>query len=221
MIAAGQETLTTTEAAVVAGITLRNVNRAIDEKILPEALYTAGKSGARRINAEACVFLSFYFEAAHRLTSEERLRIIVAASQQRSTEPESDLEEQWLIRQEFLTIDLAPFLSGVRQRLARLKAARELVVEDPEILNGTPVIRGTRVPVYDVAALANAGEPIKDLLEDYPRINANAICLAQLFAEANPLQGKPRRFPSLPAGATIVAHYRVPADRVILQKLAS
>jgi uncharacterized protein (DUF433 family) len=26
-----------------------------------------------------------------------------------------------------------------------------MVIEDPEILSGTPVIKGTRVPVYDIA----------------------------------------------------------------------
>jgi hypothetical protein len=33
------ETLTTTEAAVVAGVSVDDVNRAIDRKILPENLY--------------------------------------------------------------------------------------------------------------------------------------------------------------------------------------
>jgi uncharacterized protein (DUF433 family) len=35
---------------------------------------------------------------------------------------------------------------------AELDKARALVVEDPEILSGTPVIRNTRIRVYDVAA---------------------------------------------------------------------
>jgi len=217
MITTKIETLTTTEAAVVAGVTLRNVNRSIDEKILPEILYEVGPNGGRQINVDACVFLSFYFESANRLTKEERLRIIATASKQLPLGQESALEKEWLIRQEFLTVDLAPFLQGVRQRLARLQAARELVVEDPEILNGTPMIRETRIPVYEVAA----EEPIWLLLEDYPRLTADVIDLARLFAEANPLPGRPARFSSLPVGATIVASYSIPADRLVLEKLAS
>jgi uncharacterized protein (DUF433 family) len=215
------ETLTTSEAAVVAGVTLRNVNRSIDEKILPETLYAAGQNGARRLNVDACVFLSFYFGSANRLTAEERLRIIATASEQLLQGQESALEKEWLIHQEFLTVDLAPFLTDVRQRLAQLEAARELVVEDPEILNGTPVIRGTRIPVYDVAARATAGEPIWLLLEDYPRLAADVIDLARLFAEANPMPGRPSRFSSLPVGATIIANYSIPADHLVLEKLAS
>jgi uncharacterized protein (DUF433 family) len=221
MITTKIETLTTTEAAVVAGVTLRNVNRSIDEKILPEILYEVGPNGGRQINVDACVFLSFYFESANRLTKEERLRIIATASKQLPLGQESALEKEWLIRQEFLTVDLAPFLQGVRQRLARLQAARELVVEDPEILNGTPMIRETRIPVYEVAARAAAEEPIWLLLEDYPRLTADVIDLARLFAEANPLPGRPARFSSLPVGATIVASYSIPADRLVLEKLAS
>lgn len=205
--------LTPAEAAVVSCLSVRNVNRAIDEKILPSDLYEVGSDSARLLMASACVFLSFYFEAANRLTSEERQRIIGIASKELSLGLESPLEEAWTIRQDFLTVDLAPFLRTVRQRLAKLSAARALVVEDPEILDGTPVIRGTRVPVYDVAALARAGEPIERILEDYPRLNAEAVELAQIFAEANPQRGRPRQSPALPAGSVIVSYDRVPGKQ--------
>jgi uncharacterized protein (DUF433 family) len=44
---------------------------------------------------------------------------------------------------------------------AELDKARALVVEDPEILSGTPVIRNTRIPVYDTAASVAAGLPMR------------------------------------------------------------
>jgi hypothetical protein len=47
----------------------------------------------------------------------------------------------------------------VDRRLSQLKDAQQMVVEDPEILRGTPVIRGTRIPVHDVASLVDAGTP--------------------------------------------------------------
>jgi uncharacterized protein (DUF433 family) len=43
---------------------------------------------------------------------------------------------------------------------AELNKARALVVEDLEILSGTPVIRNTRIPVYDTAASVAAGLPM-------------------------------------------------------------
>ena len=66
------------------------------------------------------------------MTADERLRAIAVASPRLRAEPVSTLEKEWTIRQEFLTIDLAPFLKGVHQKLAELGEARALVVEDPD-----------------------------------------------------------------------------------------
>jgi uncharacterized protein (DUF433 family) len=58
--------------------------------------------------------------------------------------------------------------------LGRLNVARNLVVSSPELLGGTPVIRGTRIPVYDVAASAAAGIPTKRILAAYPSLDAGS-----------------------------------------------
>ncbi|WP_263419298.1 alpha/beta fold hydrolase [Terriglobus albidus] len=50
-----------------------------------------------------------------------------------------------------------------------------MVVEDPEILGGTPVIRGTRIPVHQVAALFDNGTPIEKILEAYPRLAPSQV----------------------------------------------
>jgi hypothetical protein len=59
------------EAAVVARVTLRDVNRAIDERILPDGLFTV--EGARHVLVSACTLISFYFASAKQLIAEERL----------------------------------------------------------------------------------------------------------------------------------------------------
>jgi uncharacterized protein (DUF433 family) len=189
------ERLTPSEAAVVAGVSVRDVHRMIDEHILPEALYTATQT--RSFKSEACALISFYFRAADRLTSEERQRTITRASES-DTEPKT-------IRDEFLTIDLTPFHKEVEERLERLQSAREIVVSDPEILSGTLVIRGTRVPVYDVAASVSAGIPMDRILSAYPSLKRKQVELAALYVEANPQRGRPRQKTSLPPNAKVIA----------------
>jgi uncharacterized protein (DUF433 family) len=71
------------------------------------------------------------------------------------------------VQDAFLTIDLGPFWNDVEDGLNRLQSARDMVVRDPEILSGTPVIRGTRVPIYDVAASVAAGISIERILSAY------------------------------------------------------
>jgi uncharacterized protein (DUF433 family) len=204
------EMLTPTEAAVVSSVEVRDVNRVIDESILPEDFYRVSPDRTRRLVADACTFISFYFHAAKYLTAEERLRAIAAASPRLREEPVSKLEKEWTIRQEFLTIDLAPFLKRVHQKLAQLGEACALVVEDPDILGGAPVIRNTRIPVYDVAASVAEGLPMNRILAAYPGLTAEMANLAALYATANPQRGRPRQHSSLPAGALIVSARRTP-----------
>ncbi|HWO37477.1 MAG TPA: DUF433 domain-containing protein [Candidatus Acidoferrum sp.] len=101
-------------------------------------------------------------------------------------------------------------MKSVHQKLAELGEARALVVEDPDILGGTPVIPNTRVPVYDFAASVAAGLPMKRILAAYPGLTTEMAKLAAFYAKANPPRGRPREHSSPPAGAFVVSTRRTP-----------
>src|SRR5579859_3821992 len=162
------EFLTPPEAAVVASVTVRDINRVIDERILPERFYTL--KGGRHLHVTACPLVGFYFHAAKAITAEERGLLIRRLSDEINTVMEHRPIAQWrkwskptdwTVNDGFLTVSLWEFATGAEDRHAKLGEAREMVVEDPDILDGTPVFRGTRVPVYDIAASVNAGLPRK------------------------------------------------------------
>ena len=71
------------------------------------------------------------------------------------------------------------------------------IVEDPEILGGTPVIKGTRVTVHSIRGRLKGGETIDDLIQDYPYIPARAFEVADFFAKSNPNLGRPKGWASL------------------------
>jgi uncharacterized protein (DUF433 family) len=175
--------LSPTEAAFVCGVSVRDVHRVIDEGLLPDSFYNAAQP--RSFRSRACVFISFYFRTADRLTSKERQRMIAIASKKIDGR-----EGETVIRDDFLTIDFALFSSGVDERLHRLYAAREIVVSDPEILSGTPVIKGTRVPVYDIAASVAAGIPMGRILSSYPSLKCEQVELAASFRRGKPFARK-------------------------------
>ena len=194
------ETLSPSEVAVISGVSLRDVHRVIDEHLLPDSFY--GPLQPRSFKSHACIFISFYFQSANRLTPEERQRTIALASQ-----PSFDWKAaKNLVRDEFLTIDFAPFRQAVDERLSRLQTARSMVISDPEILSGTPVIRGTRVPVYEVAASVAAGVSVDEILQGYPSLKGDQVELAALYAEANPQRGRPRQRTAIPVGATVIVN---------------
>ena len=71
-----------------------------------------------------------------------------------------------------------------------------MVIEDPQILSGTPVIKGTRVPVYDIAAAVDSGTPKDRILKSYPSLKDWQVELALVYAKAVPPRGRPRRVSS-------------------------
>ena len=215
-----QPTLTPTEAAVVASVTVRDVNRVIDERILPDEMYSVARDGTRRFFVDSCVLIAFYFKTANQLTAEERIKTIAHASARLPSVWTNEGSRRkasrgkWVVTEDFLTIDLAPFAKNVRGQFARLQQAGALVVEDPEILGGAPVIRNTRIPVYDVAASAAAGISTHRLLAAYSGLTARSLELAALYAKANPQRGRPRRTPRPSARElTLVASRRLPRGK--------
>lgn len=197
-MSAEPELLTTPEAAVVAGVDVRDVNRLIDEHILPEDLYT--NEDSRRVWAWACALIRFYYDAAPSLTAQERKYAIDtlcsevnAKAAVRLIKTWRDKRPRWKVEHRFLTLNFDRFITDTLAEHDKLTRARAAVTEDPEILGGTPVIKGTRVPVYDVAASAAAGVPLPQLQEAYPSLTRELIESAILYAKATPPRGRPRQ----------------------------
>ena len=46
-----------------------------------------------------------------------------------------------------------------------------LIVSNPDILGGTPVFAGTRVPVKNLTDYLEAGDPIDSFLDDFPTVS--------------------------------------------------
>jgi uncharacterized protein (DUF433 family) len=46
---------------------------------------------------------------------------------------------------------------------------------DPEILGGTPVFKGTRVPVETFFDYIQGGEPLSEFLEDFPTVTHDQV----------------------------------------------
>lgn len=52
------------------------------------------------------------------------------------------------------------------------------IISDPDILEGTPVIKGTRVPIGRILFLLKDGFTIEAIHEDYPHIDLKILSAA-------------------------------------------
>ncbi len=74
------------------------------------------------------------------------------------------------------TTVFAPKIDGPHtQSLARAMrnngSVEEAISRDPEIMHGTPVFRGTRVPVQTLFEYLEGGETLEDFLEGFPTVS--------------------------------------------------
>ena len=49
--------------------------------------------------------------------------------------------------------------------------SKDVIVKDREILGGTPVFRGTRVPLHAMFDYLEAGETLEEFLKGYPSVS--------------------------------------------------
>jgi len=52
---------------------------------------------------------------------------------------------------------------------------KQIVHTDPEILGGTPVFVGTRVPVDALVDFLEGGDTIEDFLDNYPGVSREQV----------------------------------------------
>lgn len=55
---------------------------------------------------------------------------------------------------------------------------KKYIISDPDILGGTPVIKGTRVPIGRILFLLKDGYTLEAIQEDYPHIDMKTLSSA-------------------------------------------
>lgn len=66
-----------------------------------------------------------------------------------------------------------------------MNAAQKVIHSDPEIMSGTPVFVGTRVPVYNLFDYLEAGDSLEKFLASFPSVSREqAIAALELAKEA-------------------------------------
>ena len=173
--------MTANEAASVTGVPLRQVHRIIDAGLLGGAVKR--RDNARLLAPKALVGLKLAHETADVLTLRSR-RAVVATSIRRP--------RQAMIRTDLVVVDARPAARAVRAGLSQLSKARGIVSSAPDVLGGTPVFKGTRIPVHHIADMLANGDKRAAILRAYPLLDQEKMRLAVIYALAYPPRGRPR-----------------------------
>jgi uncharacterized protein (DUF433 family) len=74
--------------------------------------------------------------------------------------------------------DVSQAAAYASSRLEQVPVTNDIIVKDPEILGGTPVFRGTRVPYQALLDYLEGGETLEEFLDDFPTVTREAAIAA-------------------------------------------
>jgi uncharacterized protein (DUF433 family) len=175
------------EAAFLADVPLRAVDKAIEEKVArPRRARVRGTA----LDSDDTVAIAVIAKAgvALRPSMKKQIRSWTPTfRKQISKASELALSNVVVVRPD-------SSLRKIARSVDRYLEDRERYIESNlEVRQGEPVIVGTRLPVYAVAERLRRGDSIEQLAEDYPGVPKRAFQTARIYAEAHPRRGRPAR----------------------------
>ncbi len=190
----------TSEAAFIAGLSDRDMNRVVDEHILPDVLVQSinGRSFARLGAAFAC----FYFNTEQQFVANLRREILRELTLRLEMRADKDLvfdlapmprDLDWCVEVPNARIDVTAFIRAALERVRKVERANCLVQEDPEVMGGLAVFSGTRVPIEIVIASLDRGIDKQRMVASYPFLTDEHIEAARVYTQIHPKRGRPRR----------------------------
>ncbi len=180
------------EAAFVAGLDARVIDRAIDRLRISRP-FVQRRRRARLLTPKGAFLIAGDHLIARDIAAPagKELRKRLAALLK---EKPIEAVEQLAVPSSALpmTVDFKP--DSVAKRLSTLEAALALIVEGDEVQAGRATFRGTRILVRPIAAALRRGVQPDELRQDYG-LSEEQIAAARVYADARPQRGPPQIAP--------------------------
>ena len=212
------ELVPTATAAFMAGLSDRQMQRVVDEAIMGAPLVS--REGGRSFAKMSSALANFYFASNEVFTREARLGVIkVIVARIRQRKDADDLfslrgplnEVNWTVDLPAkVHVELGSYVKDAKDRELLVRRAEAAVVEDPDIMGGQPVFRGTRVPASIVAASKQAGYGMDQLRAAYPFLTPELVEDAEAYLRIHPRMGRPVKAEVAATHRTPISSKRVP-----------
>ncbi|AFO92743.1 DUF433 domain-containing protein [Phaeobacter inhibens] len=178
--------LTIDEVAAIVGAKREKITRQINTGAVPKSALSRAveqeRQGAQSLlKPVACPMALFDLTTGHLLSTQMRRRMV-----REIANIVSGKSTTWVVEEGTLRIDLSKPIESAIRKMAALAQAEAIVVADPDIRGGMPVLRGTRIGVYEIADISKH-ETEHWLLKNFPSMTVERLQQAMLYAKAHPL----------------------------------
>lgn len=180
---------TPAQASALANLPLPAVHKLIERRLIRPRRLRAGRSTQRMLSREQVLYLRL--EAA----GVRLLPIAVRRAIAKQIQSSPEIDAVFLNQGSAVVVQVKSVRRELDEELKRLERAQNMIVSDPEIMRGTPVYRGTRIPVDLIADMLSQGAKPDEILEGYPALDREKIELAPFYVQAFPRRGRPASRP--------------------------
>src|SRR6267143_5181762 len=181
---------TPAQASAVANLPLPAVHKLIERRLIRPRRLRTGRSIQRMLSRGQVLYLRLEAEGVRLLPLAARRAIA------KKIESFPEVDTVILTESSALIIEVKSVRLELDQDLERLERAENMITSDPETMRGTPVYRGTRIPVELIADMLSQGTSPEEILEGYPALDRERVELAPLYVQAFPRRGRPASRPS-------------------------
>ena len=180
---------TPAQASAVANLPLRTVHKLIERRLIRPRLRRIGRSFQRMLTREQLLYLRLEAKGVRLLPIATRRSIA------KKIEKSPEIDVMCLAEGSALVVEVKSTRQELEQDLKKLQRAEAMIVSDPDIMRGSPVYRGTRIPVQLVADMLSQGATPEEIVEGYPSLDKEKVALAPLYVQAFPRRGRPMAKP--------------------------
>ena len=176
---------TPAQASAVANLPLRTVRKLIERRLIRPRLRRKGRSLQRMLTREQLLYLRLEAKGLRLLPMATRRSLA------KKIEKSPEIDVVCLTEGSVLVVQVKSARQELDQDLEKLQRAEEMIVSDPDIMRGSPVYRGTRIPVRLVADMLSQGATPEGIVEGYPSLDKEKVALAPFYVQAFPRRGRP------------------------------
>ena len=184
-VADRNDAYTPSQVSAVTGLPLPTVHKAIEHKLIRPKRVRTGNMVQRLLSRSQVLYLVLEARGLRSLPITTRRQVA------RAVEQDPEIDAMTISEGSVVLIELKSARKALEAGFRKLVDAERMVVSDPEIMHGSPVFRGTRIPVHAIADMLSQGATVEEILEGYPALSRERIELAPMYAKAFPRRGRP------------------------------
>lgn len=188
------------EAAYIAELSDRDMNRVFDEHLVPDVLVRA--DDGRRFARLASAFAHFYFVTDGIYAAPLRRRVVAELTERvvarRNRDHVLALQEtlkhaDWMVNVQFgQIVDVSSFVENAMKRARTVDEAEAAIQVSDDVMGGLPVFAGTRVPIDMVTASLDKGISMERVVDSYPFVTPKLVEAAKVYQLVHPRRGRRR-----------------------------